>query len=147
MNGPQALVGKYVALQFARPLYFYEYGAHVGGGVLPAPMLESQSKDAAQSVVGADGALRRPEVPMKQVTRDQAIGKLIAADDGYLTIELTVPRLLSDGNIDEGAVVIVHKTVRQEIILSCDAVVDVEAPVPQAAVLLRAPQTKSKLHI
>ena len=144
MKIPQSLVGKHVALQFARPLYIYEYGAHVAGGIMPAPMLEPQSDDevamrAARPVLG--------RTPMKQVARDQAIGKLIASEDGSLTIELVVPRRLSDGNIDDGAVVLVHKTVPCEIILSCDAVVDVEATLPQATVQLRSPQPKSKLHI
>ncbi len=144
MKVPQSLVGKHVALQFARPLYIYEYGAHVGGGLLPAPMLEPQSEDEV-AMRAAQSALGRK--PMKQVARDQAIGKLIASEDGAVTIELTVPRRLSDGNPDDSAVVLVHKTVPQEIILSCDAVVDVEAPVPQATVQLCSPQPKSKLHL
>ena len=117
MNLSKEWVGTYVAVQFARPLYMFEYGAHVKDVEGSTQLVPMPKHEPAMGPDGKPGA--------RMVARDFAIGLVTSVTDG-LTLELTIP------NESQQSVTLMLKTVAPELVMAIDIVFAHEAPVPQA---------------
>ncbi len=131
-----ALVGHMIAVQFARPVYMYEYGAHV--------RLNGQSKEhlMAQPIMTPDCTQEQAKAalatgvmpPMKQMARDVLVGVLVSAvTEDSVTFDCLTPA--PDGQ----SMMMVRKTVPSTIVVSIDEVVDHDMPLPAATRQVRAP--------
>lgn len=123
MQISEKLVGKHVAVQFARPVYMFDYVAHVkdalGGdvGLLVSPKMRER-------VVGA--------VPEPSVL-DFAICKVVEATDKYAVLQMFMP---DDRDPRVGSYI--HKQIDNAMILSCDYAIGTRAQAPQVTVFEHA---------
>lgn len=129
MYVPDRFVGKMVAVQIVRPVYVFEYGAHVTydhpngedqmvDGFVPMPILAPEYLTAESKVEG-----KAPR--MKPIERDLFPSVVITAtDEDSITFEMLVPT--GDGSVG----VAVRKTVPSALLLSIDEVVGFEVPMP-----------------
>lgn len=138
MHIGEDLVGEYVALQFSRPIYVFEYGAHLREGgetkLVPAPTFEPAPlsvEQMAQLKALRDAGQNVP-TPRRISARDMVMGKLVDVYDDTVVIELAVAR------DDSQTVDLLRKHVSSDVIISCDLVKEVEAAPPVATIQKRA---------
>lgn len=134
MEIDRELVGRYVALQFARPVYVFVYGAHVPGesGEQAMPCSTSEPIPLTQEQATKLEAMRRAgqdvPAPRRPIMRDMMIGKLVDVfpTDETIVIEIVVPRE------DNKTFDLMRKHIDTGNILACDIVQEVDIDMPAA---------------
>ncbi len=114
MKVPEEYVGKLVGMHLGRPVAMFEYGAHVVWDkkelITPAPMIKNlqggtQSISMSETLMGA---------------------LVVSVADDSITVKLLIP------DPDGKSGVVMLKTIPTALILSIDAVDQVDAPMPTA---------------
>lgn len=141
MKVPKSLEGRMVAVQLARPVYVFEYAAHIvleGVSMLVPKMMLAPAVplEEAQNL-----AINNRHVLMKPVMRDLLeIVQVKAVHDDCITVEMLVPLQNQDAYVST-----VHKTIPSALIVSIDEVVQHEMPAPTLTQMVRQPAESKPL--
>ncbi len=132
MKVPEEYLGQLVAIQLARPVYIYDYAAHVRllvrdkvneEMIMLQHVMVPNVKDAQEL---AALQLQNVPIPMREATMDklQAVQVVAIADDS-VTVEMMMPS--QDGTTMR----VVRKTIPSSLILSCDRMVEFDRTPPE----------------
>jgi hypothetical protein len=137
MEIPKEFEGKMVALQLARPVYLFEYGAHATHPEKPAQYLVAQPLMKQNTGPGGPGDPSNP--PQASLTDLLLSALVVRVTKDMITVALFDP----DGTGEIGNEM--HKTIPNALVLSIDEVAGFEVAMPQLTTRRRAPSGHSKL--
>lgn len=127
MKVPEEYIGQLVAIQLARPVYIYDYAAHVK---LPMEaeqmMLQHVMVPACKPEEIAQLQLGNQPIPMREATLDklQAV-QVKRIEEDSVTVEMMMPS--QDGTVMR----VVRKTIPSSLILSIDRMVAFDRTPPE----------------